>query len=441
MLRRDAPRPSLANLDVVAIVVGLVIGAGIFKTPAVVAMNTGSEELMLLTWLLGGAISLAGALCYAELATAFPSTGGEYHFLTRAYGPRLGFLFAWSRLVILQTGSIALLAFVLGDYLSAMLPLGPRANVWYALATVAALTALNIAGLRASTRAQNALTLATLAGLVAVVVAGIAGAGSAPAPASASTTSIEPTLGLAMIFVLLTYGGWNEAAYVSAELRPGKDMARVLVTSIVIITAVYLLVNLAYLKALGIDAMGRSEIVTADAMRVVFGEAGAVFVSLLIVLAVVTSLNVTILTGARTSHAMARDFPLFGFLGGWSEKLNAPTHALLAQGLVAILLVLVGSLARSGFEAMVHYVAPVFWLFFLLTGLSLFVLRWREPAHNRPFRVPAYPFVPLVFIATCAYMLYSSVAYTGWGALVGVLVLAAGVPFVLLIRANPQSST
>lgn len=439
MRRQDAPTQSLATLDVVAIVVGLVIGAGIFKTPATVATNTGSEVVMLLAWLAGGVISLAGALCYAELASAFPSAGGEYHFLRRAYGPCLGFLFAWSRLVVLQTGSIALLAFVLGDYLSALLPLGPHSTAWYAFATIAGLTALNIAGLQASKHAQNVLTLMTVLGLLVVIIAGISGPS---AQITSDSASAEPTLGLAMIFVLLTYGGWNEAAYVSAELRADKKgMARVLATSIAIITAVYLLVSLAYIKVLGIGGMGQSDVVTADAMREIFGESGALFVSLLIVLAVVTSLNVTILTGARSSYAMARDFPLFDFLGRWSGTANAPISALVAQGSIALILVSIGSVARSGFETMVHYVAPVFWLFFLLTGLALFVLRWREPAQERPFRVPGYPYVPLVFVGTCVYMLYSSIAYTGLGAVLGVIVLLAGVPFLLLVRGRPASPT
>lgn len=434
MARQDAPRQSLAVIDVVAIVVGLVIGAGIFKTPAVVAQNAGSEPAMLLVWLAGGAISLAGALCYAELASAFPHTGGEYHFLTRAYGHRVGFLFAWSRLVVLQTGSIALLAFVLGDYLAQALPLGEHAPAYYAAFAVVALTALNIAGLETSKRAQNLLTLATVLGLATVIVAGLT---VTPATAATETEPVAvdgAALGLAMIFVLLTYGGWNEAAYVSAELRGGgRGMARVLVTSIAVITVVYLLANLAYVNVLGLAAMSRSEVVTADAMRLAFGEEAALFVSALIAVAVVTSINVTIMTGARSSYAMARDFPLFGFLARWSPRPNAPTQALLAQGAVALLLVLAGGLARSGFETMVHYVSPVFWLFFLLTGLSLFVLRWREPARERPFRVPGYPYVPLLFVATCAYMLYSSVAYTGFGALLGVIVLAAGAPLLLLV--------
>lgn len=432
--RVDSPRRVLGSLDVVAIIVGLVIGAGIFKAPSVIAANTASEGMLLAAWALGGLISLAGALCYAELASAYPSAGGEYHFLTRAYGRRLAFLFAWSRLSVLQTGSIALLAFVLGDYLSALIPLAGSASALYAALAVVALTVLNITGLRASTTVHRATTVLTVLGLLAVIFLGLAYGEPATAPV-ADASAAAPAFGLAMVFVLLTYGGWNEAAYVSAELRDvQRKMARVLVGSIAAITLVYLLANLAYLNVLGLEGMRGSEVVTADAMRVAIGHTGAQLVTALIVVAALTSMNVSILTGARTNYALATDFPLFGFLGGWNGGTNAPTRALVVQGAIALVLVLVGALSRSGFETMVHYVSPVFWLFFLLTALSLFVLRWREPAHGRPFRVPLYPLTPLVFGASCAYMLYSSLAYTGFGALLGVAVLAVGAPLIFFLH-------
>ena len=432
------PRRVLGRLDVAAIIIGLVIGAGIFKAPSVVAANTGTEAALLGAWLLGGLISLAGALCYAELASAYPHAGGEYHFLTRAYGKRLAFLFAWSRMTVLQTGSIALLAFVLGDYMAELAPLGPHSAAVYAGIAVAALTALNITGLRASTAVHRATTIATVLGLLLVVAVGLSYGGTGPSPAAAGGTAAAPAFGLAMVFVLLTYGGWNEAAYVSAELRDvQRNMARVLVGALACIIAVYLLANLAYLNVLGLAGMRASEVVTADTMRFALGEFAVLLVTGLIVIAALTSMNVSILTGARTNYAMAGDFPLFGFLGGWNGGTNAPTRALLVQGAIALLLVLIGALSRSGFETMVHFVSPVFWLFFLLTALSLFVLRRREPTHARPFRVPLYPLTPLVFAGSCAYMLYSSLAYTGFGALLGVGILAVGAPLIFFLQHKP----
>lgn len=440
--RDAAPRQVLSATNVIVIVVGLVIGAGIFKAPAIVAANAVSEWSMIGAWLLGGGVSLAGALCYAELASAYPHTGGEYHFLTRAYGTRLAFLFAWSRLAILQTGSIALLAFVLGDYLGLLLPLGEHGAAIYAGVAVLALTALNIAGLQASTTVQTVMTALTVLGLLGVIVVGLSYTPtSTPADAvePLATATATPAFGLAMVFVLLTYGGWNESAYISAELRDvRRNMVRVLVASIACITLIYMLVNLAYLNVLGLDGMARSQAVTSDAMRLVAGDTGANLVTVLIVLAVLTSINVSILTGARTNYAMARDFPPLGFLGNWNGATNTPVNALLVQCGIALLLVLAGTLSRSGFETMAHYVSPVFWLFFLLTALSLFVLRRREPAHPRPFRVPLYPLTPLLFAASCGYMLYSSLAYTGFGALLGVAVLCAGVPLLFVINRRRQ---
>jgi basic amino acid/polyamine antiporter, APA family len=432
-----APRQVLSSIDVIAIIVGLVIGAGIFKAPAVVAANTSSEWMFIATWVLGGFISLTGALCYAELASAYPSAGGEYHFLTRAYGKRIAFLFAWSRLAVLQTGSIALLAFVLGDYLSTLVPLGAHGSAIYAAVAVVALTALNITGLRASAAVQRTATLITLGGLATIIIAGLLAhpAASATAAASVTTASATPAFGLAMVFVLLTYGGWNESAYVSAELRDvRRKMAPVLVTAIVLITLVYVLANLAFLNVLGLEGIRNSQVIASDAMRIALGDVGAYLVTALIVVAVLDSVHMSILTGARTNYAMAADVPLFRFLGGWDRGANAPINALVTQGAITLILVLIGTLSRSGFETMVNYVSPVFWLFFLLTTLSLFVLRRREPDHPRPFRVPLYPLTPLAFSAACGYMLYSSLAYTGFGALLGVAVLLAGAPLLFFLN-------
>jgi len=436
----SGPRAVLSRLDVIAIIIGLVIGAGIFRAPSVVAANIPTEGVLLAAWLLGGLVSLAGALCYAELASAYPHAGGEYHFLARAYHRRFAFLFAWARLTVLQTGSIALLAFVLGDYLSALYPLGEYGAALYAGLAVFALTALNLVGLRASTGVHRVTTSVILLGLLFVTVVGLLHTVPPWAVPAPSAPGASMAFGLAMIFVLLTYGGWNEVAYVSAELRDGgRSMARVLVTAIAAITLIYLLVNLAYVNVLGLEGMRGSSVVAADAMRLALGAPGAGVVTLLIVIAVLTSMNVTILTGARTNYALGNDFPLFGFLACWHDGRNAPTRALLVQGAIALLLVLVGALSRSGFETMVEYLSPVFWFFFLLTTVSLFVLRWRDHARPRPFRVPFYPLTPLLFTATCAYMLYSSLAYTGFGALLGVAVLAAGVPLIFFLNRKPAT--
>ena len=428
------PKPVLGLRDAIALIVGIVVGAGIFKTPSLVAANAGSAWAMLGAWLLGGLISLIGALCYAELATSCPSAGGDYHFLTRAYGKKLSFLFAWARLAVITTGSIALLAFVFGDYCSRLYALGGQSSAIYAALIVVVLTAVNIAGVKFGAATQNWLTALQALGLLALVVAGLALAPVAPtAAAPCGADPAPPAFGLAMVFVLLTYGGWNEAAYISAEIKEAqRNMPRALLWGMFIITSLYLLVNLALLRGLGFAGMARSQVVAADLLQQVWGSAGAKAISVLIALSALTSINATIIFGARSNYALGCDWPLLGFLGRWNARTGSPARALLLQGAVALALIAFGALMRQGFETMVDYTAPVFWLFFLLTGIALFVLRWREPELARPFRVPLYPLVPLAFCASSAWLLYSSLAYTRLGALVGVAVLAAGVPLLVL---------
>jgi basic amino acid/polyamine antiporter, APA family len=430
----DGPRPLLRARDGVAITVGIVLGAGIFRTPSLVAGGVDSATTLMLVWAAGALVALGGALCYAELASAYPHAGGDYHYLRRAFGGRLAFLYAWARLTVIQTGSVVILAYVFGDYLSEVVSLGPNSSAIYAALAVVGITFVNWLGVRQGTRTQNWLTLTEVAGLALVIVAGLLLAPEAEAGPPPTGSGSGGSLGLVMVFVLLTYGGWNEAAYVSAELRDGqRRMARVLVLSIGIIAALYLLANLAYLRALGLSGMASSEAVAADVMRAAFGAGGAAVIAVVVAVAALTSANATVVTGARSAYALGRDVPALGFLGRWDGVSGSPRNALVAQGIIALLLVLAGAFARDGFQLAVEYTAPVFWLFFLLVGVALFVLRHRAPHIARAFRVPFYPVLPLIFCVVNAYLLWSSLAYTGWGALVGVAVLATGallLPFL-----------
>ncbi len=433
-----APRPTLSLVDAIAIIVGIVIGAGIFETPALVAGNVDSGGTAMMAWLLGGGISLVGALCYAELATTYPHPGGNYYYLKRAFGEFTAFLFAWARMAVIQTGSIALLAFVFGDYASQILNLGPVSTSLYAATAIILLTALNIIGLQQSKWTQNWLTAAKILGLLLVVGMGLFLAGASPAVAAAAPTN--HSFGLAMVFVLLSYGGWNEAAYISAEIRHGeRNIVRSLLWSISIITAIYLLINLAYLQGLGLAGMANSQAVAADLMRRALGAPGGWLISLLVAVSALGAVNATIFTGARTNYAFGQDVTLFRFMGNWRSRSNAPTAALLLQGAIALALVFLGTLTRRGFSTMVDYTAPVFWFFFLLSGLALFIFRLREPNRARPFAVPLYPLVPLLFCAACGYLLYSSLDYTKVGASLGVAVVVAGIPVLLVSRQQQKN--
>ncbi|HEY5758097.1 MAG TPA: amino acid permease [Steroidobacter sp.] len=430
-----SPQPLLRRRDAIAIIVGIVVGAGIFKTPSMVAGIAGDVGWVMVAWALGALISLAGALCYAEIATAYPHAGGDYHYLTRAYGRHLSFLYAWARAMVINTGSIALLAFVFGDYMAHLIPLGSMGGVLWATAVVLALTAINVAGLRASARTQNVLTAIEVFGLVAVAVAGFLMPAVGPAdPAPFSTSPSPGMLGLAMVFVLLTYGGWNEAAYISAEIRGSRRaIVTVLIASIAIIAAAYLAVNAALLNGLGLKGLADSKAAGADVMQRAFGTLGVQTVALVVAIAALTSINATMIVGARTIYALGRDWSTLRFVGGWHPKRGTPIVAHLVQGTIALALVGFGALQPDGFEAMVEFTAPVFWSFLLLVGIALFVLRVKDGHAERPFRVPLYPLTPIVFCLACAWLAYSSIAYAASRSAVHVSLLVMAVGFVALI--------
>jgi APA family basic amino acid/polyamine antiporter len=434
-----APRPLLSVADGTFLMVGMVIGVGIFKAPSVVAGNTSTPLEFILVWLFGGLISLCGALVYAELASRHPGTGGEYTFLSRGFGRGAAFLFAWSRMTVIQTGAIAAVAFVFGDYASEVLSLGVHSTAIYAGLGVIALTALNLAGTLQTKTLQKLLETLLIASLLGLAVGGMLTGGSA-APASAASGG---ALDLALLFVLFTYGGWNEAAYLGGEVRdPARNMTRVLVGGTVIVTVLYVLVNIGYVMALGMQGVRDSKAVAADLMRVIAGDKSAVLLALVVCVSAATTINAAIFTGARTNYALGRDFPALSVLGRWRDAGSTPANALLVQGAITLVLVGAGSLAPDGFESMVAYTAPVFWTFFLLTGLTLFVLRRREGA-AAPFRVPFSPVITTAFCAMCAFMLYKSVTYImnpqfgpkfGAAVLAGLVVMAAGVPLYFVTK-------
>jgi amino acid transporter len=434
----SGPAQVLSLGDATAIIVGLIIGAGIFGTPSIVAGAVESPTLLVAVWIAGGAFSVIGALCYAELATAFPSAGGEYHFIGRAYGRPLAFLYGWARMTVVVAGSIAVFAYLFGDYMSRVIHLGPQSSALWAALVVTVLTVVNYAGIREGKLTQNFFTFLECGGLVIIIVAGFALAPD-PAPAVAAAGGapwyMGAGIGSAMVFVLFTYGGWNDAAYISAEVRDRRrNMVRALLLSIGIVTLLYLLVNLAYLKGLGYEGMARSDAVAADLMKRVWGPAGEKVISVMIAIAALTSVNGSMIVGARSNYALGRDWPMFRALARWDETSGSPRTAMLVQGAIALALVVFGAFQNAGFKGLVEYSLPVFWGFFMLTGIALFILRAKEPDAPRPFRVPGYPLVPAIFVIVCAYLLYSSLVYHGKHALVGLGVLAVGALVLLIGR-------
>jgi len=429
-----APRASLSTLDAAAMLVGIVIGIGIFKTPSLVANFVPNENYFIGMWVLGGFVTFVGALCYAELGSSRPSAGGEYQFLKDAYGPKVSVLFAWARCSVIQPGAIAAVAFVLGDYANVLLNLGQYGPAIYAVIGVLIVTGINFAGTMQGKTTQLVLALLTVAAVLVVAVAGFM-APTLSGPPAPPRDLVWGMAGLSMVFVLLTYGGWNEAAYLSGELKDVKrNMVRALMLGVAVIVALYLLVNFAYLHALGMDGMRKSNAVGADLMKIVAGTSGAIVLSVIVCITAASTLNGTIFTGARSYYALGRDVSVFHRLGIWEERGQTPANGLIVQGVIAIALILYGSTTRDGFESMVAYTAPVFWLFMFLVAISIIVFRTREPGRELPFRVPVYPLPPLILAAACAWMFYSALAYAGWGSIMGVVVLVVGLPLIFLQR-------
>ena len=436
------PKASLSIFDACTMIVGLIVGAGVFGTPSIVAGALGDETQVIAAWIAGGIFSIVGALCYAELVTAFPSAGGEYHFIQRAFGRSLAFLYGWARMTVIVAGSIAVFAYLFGDYLSRVVNLGEYSSAIWATLVVIVLTVVNYRGIQEGKAIQNVFTVLEVGGLVLIIVAGLLLASPPPPPpvaAAAAAAASGPWylgagVGTAMLFVLFTYGGWNDAAYISAEVKGERNMAWALLIAISVVAVLYVLIAMAYMKGLGLHAMARSDAVAADLLKAVWGTGGEKLISIMIAIAALTSVNGSIIVGARSNYAMGRDWPVFGYLGQWHDASGSPRNAMVVQGVIALALVGLGAVQKAGFKGLVEYSLPVFWGFFTLVGIALFVLRSKEPDAPRPFRVPLYPVLPAIFVCMCGYLLYSSLTYHKGHALVGLAVLAVGAVVLLVMR-------
>jgi amino acid transporter len=508
---------ALGLWDAVSIIVGIVVGAGIYQTAPFILKHVDSPQTALIAWGAAGVLSLIGALCYAELATAYPRDGGDIVYLTRAYGRWAGFLFGWVQLTVILTGSIGMMAFVFANYAirfaeaALEMQLGIISAFAFAGGAVLVLTITNVLGVVFGKTVQNILTFAKVVGLASIIVAGF----YAPLPQAWEQPSLTlpelqkitfpgflPSLGVAMILILYTYGGWNDAAFVAAEVRNGKkNITRSLILGILLITALYLLVNAAYINSLGFPGAQKSQQIAADVLNSAFGRGGVSLMCVLVMISALGAVNGLIFTGARVYSTIGKDYAILAWMSGWDRKHGAPVPALITQGFLALgLIFLVGTtegreginsvlektllsskqvetqtpkgpqtveektyllkpmdwedsylastdlpagqkaagLAKGGFDTLLTCTAPIFWVFFLLTGISLFVLRERDPGVERPFKVPLYPELPLIFCLSCGYMLYSSISYAlerqwkGGLFLLGVLPLLIGLPLFKL---------
>jgi basic amino acid/polyamine antiporter, APA family len=437
----SSPRPgdpieaNLSLWDAVSIIVGIIIGVGIFETPAKIFQEVPHPAIAIGVWVLGGVLAFLGALCFAELASAYPRSGGEYVYLTRAFGPLTGFLFAWSQLTVTRSGSIAALAYIFGQNTASLFGFQGTAPFVLAAASVIGLTGVNIIGVRMGTSTQNVLTIAKVLGLAALVVVGFAwGDRSVAIPEQPAAPGVGWFAG-AMIFVLWTYSGWHEAAYIVSEAKHRtRNIPLALMIGTAVVTVIYLMVNLAFLFALDFEG-AKQERAAVNLVNLALPTYGARIMDVLIMVSSLGAINGMIFTTARISTAFGRDHRLFKTFSHWSKRTKTPVRALGVQGLICLFYIggvwyLEGN--KNAFDSAVAITAAVFWMFFLLTGVSLFLLRIYDPDAPRPFRVPGYPFVPLIFCGWCGYMVIGSVYYDAQNSLIGLGVLLAGLPFYFI---------
>jgi basic amino acid/polyamine antiporter, APA family len=457
------PRTELGLWDAISIIVGIVIGASIFKIPWLIFAHTSDPWTGLAVWAVGGVLALVGALCYAELATTYPRSGGDYVYLTYAFGPWCGFLFGWAQLAVVLTASIGAMAYVFADFATGLQEItvgkdfGITSEFIYATLAVVVLSALNIVGVTLGKTAQNLLTLAKLLGIIGIIVAGFGWAESSPGEWQPAETGVG-WQALAIILVLYAYGGWNDAAFVAAEVRdPRRNIPRALILGVGLIMVIYLLVNAAYLTGLGFDKARQPGRLPALLLEKPLGEFGGRAMSLLVMVSALGAVNGLIFTGARVYATLGNDHPIFTWLGHWKPGRGAPTFALATQLVIALGMIfafgsetgqrgvnaLLGAAgipaeetwtADRAFDALVAHTAPVFWAFFLMTGIALFVLRARDPNRPRPFPVPVFPVFPAIFCLMCVYMLYQSTIYVGWRALFAAGLVLLGLPLYAISR-------
>jgi len=578
------PRASLSLFDAVCIIVGIVIGSSIYEVPPLIFSNVSGPWMGLFAWLLGGMLALVGAFVYAELGTTYPRIGGDYVYLTRAFGRLTGFLFGWAQLTAILTASIGSMAFVFANAADQLFfadsnPSDPGASenrrALLAAASVTVLSLLNIAGVVFGKWTQNLLSVVKVLGLGAIMVAGFMLAKPNALEVSLHRTAGPLGFGFAMIMVLYSYGGWNDAAFVAGEVRNlRRNLPLALFLGVGLITVIYLLVNLAYLLGLGFDGVQKGD-VPGRLLNEFLGKSGSATMHLIIIVSALGAVNGLIFTGARIYSALGAEHRVFTWLAQWHPRLGSPHWSLLLQWIIAVAMIgavgtdpgrrfvdsLVGharyllrgmpndaagllngqwenaqgmleiqllppdkniadtpsprlrgtfaihaegklavrgqvhlqqnslrfradsenqpaadppvpdqwrtlleenwQLAEvsvrqvtlrnahgesfsawrveipwrqyfGGFGTLVAATAPIFWIFFLLAGLSLFQLRELEPQRERPFRTPLYPFVPFLFCLTCAWMLYNSITYAGWLSAIFAVPVILGVPVYFL---------
>jgi APA family basic amino acid/polyamine antiporter len=417
----------LTLADLVLIGVGGAIGSGIFRSPSQVAAALPSTGWDLAAWGLGGLLTLAGALTFAELGAAMPRAGGQYVWLSEAYGSLVGFLHGWAYFLVVATGAIAALAIVFAEYVGFFVPMGAVATRAVAIGALAVLAVVNIVGVRAAANVGGALTvlkLAALAGIVVLgVVAGASGIGSSAGAGARTSTGAEAGMGAAMIGVLWSYGGWQHASFAAGEARrPERDVPLAMILGTAIITTAYVLANVAYVRLLPPSVLTTSPHVASDAVQAAVGRVGGAAVAAAVAASAIGTAGIFTLTTPRVYWAMAERGLFFRGVADLHPVWRTPVRAIVLQTAWAMVLVV----AWGTFERIIGYVLFVDWIFFGLTGAAVFVMR-RRTGVPTGYRVPGYPLVPLAFVATSAWFIASTLRTQPVQAVAGAALLGVGV--------------
>ena len=419
-------------------VIGGIIGGGIFLTPSTVATRVGSASFILIAWVVGGLVALVGAFCYAELGARRPRAGGGYVYLRETWGALPAFLYGWALLLVIATGAIAAVAVTFASYALALVGLSPGLTSPVAVGAIVLLTGVNYVGVKPAAITQNVFTVLKLGALAALIAVGLSFTTSTvlyrPLPTSTAPGlwGAAVSLGTALVPIVFTYGGWQQTNFIAEEIiEPERNLPRALVLGVVVVVAVYLLANLAYLRVLGPGGLAASSAPAAAVMRAVLGPVGSTIIAAGIAVSTFGFLNLVILVTPRVFQAMAADGVFFPALARLHPVYRTPSAALLLQAVWAIVLTLSGT-----FGQLVSYVAFGDWIFFGLTVAGLFVYRVRSPAPVGGFRVPGYPWTAGLFVLAAAYVVLSSVLANPAHAGVGALLIALGAPVYVLQTRN-----
>ena len=428
MLDAPKPRRQLGLFDAIMIVMGGIVGAGIFANPSEVAHRVHTPFLILGVWILGGFLAMCGAFIWAELATRLPGTGGQYLYLREAYHPSVAFVYGWGLLLITQTGGMAAVAVIFSAYFRAL-----TGAVWNGAAIAAVvlliLTGINCLGARAGSNVQSAFMLLKIAAIAALVVIGFALGGgslkSAPLLAQPVSFGLLKNIGSAMVPIAFAYGGWQTATFVAGEMRDARrDLSRGLLLGVAGVVGLYLAVNLACLRVLGPAGLNATTTPASDVMRIALGERGAQWIAIGIAISTLGFLSQSMLTAPRVYYAMARDGLFFESVGKLSPRSRAPVVAIVLQGVAAIVIACSGT-----YGEILNFEVTVDFIFFGMTAASLFILRrCQVRSDSAIYRVPGHPFTTILFVLSCAGIVGSAIVASPVNSAIALCIMLAALP-------------